>query len=198
MSANRFRRLMYLGSLAISYGALKPDLRLPFCTPFLVALEKESPIHILDSNNLEILLTELDTFSDFVSFMNEKEKAIGKYDLLAYCGEEDLLAHYFFNYDESQKRYRIGVDDPSFTALWIEEGEWKNFEEKGHAERRRIANKESYLWDDMLQRTYQNALDGTIGGVSPLSRNSPVTEMAKERRPTVTSSTIKAYDRRNK
>ena len=170
------------GSLAIFYGDLKPDLRLPFFAPFFVELEKESPIHILDSSNLEILLTELDTFSDFVSFMNEKEKAIGKYDLLAYCGEEDLLAQYFLNYDESEKRYRIGVDAPSVTALWIEEGKWKNFEEKGHAERRKIANKESYLWDEIIQRTYQNTLDGTIGGVSPLSRNNPVTEMAKENR----------------
>ena len=170
------------GSLAISYGDLKPNLRQPSRTPFFVGLEKESPIHILDSCNLEILLTELDAYADFAAYLNEKEHAIGKYDILAYCGEEDLLAHYFLNYDESQKRYRIDVNDLSVTALYIEEGTWKRFTEKGHAEQRRVANKKSYLWDDIIQRTCQNALDGTLGGVSPLSRDNPVMEMAKEHR----------------
>ena len=170
------------GSLAISYGDLKPNLSLLFSTPFLIELEKESPIHVLDSSNLEILLVELDTYADFAAYLNEKEHAIGKYDILAYCGEEDLLAHYFLNYDESQKRYRIDVNDLSVTALYIEEGTWKRFTEKGHAERRRVANQESYLWDDIIQTTCQNALKGTLGGVSPLSRDNPVMEMAKEHR----------------
>ncbi len=170
------------GSLGMFYGDFRPDQFLPFCTPFFVQLEKDNPIHILDSSNLEILLTELDTFSDFVSFLSEKEKAISKYDGLVYCGEEDLLAHYFLNYDENLKRYRIEEDSPNINTLWIEEGKWKNFKENGHAERRTKANKESYFWDELVQDTYQNALDGTASGVNLWSNNDPLHEMAKEPR----------------
>ena len=170
------------GSLAVTYGDLKSGLGLPFSPPFLVELEKDSPIHVLDSSNLEILLRELDTCADFATYLNEKERAISKYDFLLYCGEEDLLAHYFLHYDDNGKRYRIGAEDENVNLLYIGEGEWKDFEEKGLAERRRIANKESYLWDDIIQKACQHALDGTLGGVSPLSPDNPVMEMAKEHR----------------
>ena len=169
------------GSLGISYGPSSndPDLER---LPFFIRLERDNPIHVLDSANVEILLTELDTFSDFVSFINEKEKAIGKYEMLAYCGEEDLLARYFLNYDESRKKYRIEVDDPNINVVSIGEGEWKDFEGNGLAGRRKAANRESYFWDELIQRTYQNALDGTVGGVNLWSGNDALREMAKEHR----------------
>ena len=169
------------GSLGIWYGSGSdsPDFgRLPFC----IRLERDNPIHVLDSANVEILLTELDTFSDFVAYINEKEEAIRKCEMLVYCGEEDLMAHYFLNYDRTQKRYRIGVDDPNVHALWIGEGEWRDFKANGLARRRKEANKESYFWDDLIQRTYQNALDGTVGGVDLWSGNDALLEMAKEPR----------------
>ena len=168
------------GSLGIWYGSgsdMSVFERLPFC----IRLEKQDPIHVLDSANVEVLLRELDTFSDFVAFMDEKEKAINKYDALVYCGEEDLLAHYFLNYDDVQKKYRIGVEDTA-DVIWIGEGDWKDFEEAGHPRRRRTANRESYFWDELIQRTYQNALDGTVGGVSLWNGNDALREMAKEPR----------------
>ena len=165
------------GSLGISYSDSGPSL-----APFCVRLERDNPIHILDSSNMEILLTELDTFSDFVSFIEEKEQAIRKYDVLTYCGEEDLLAHYFLNYDESLNRYRIGVDDQNINCLWICEGEWRDFKDNGLAERRRKANEKSYLWDELIQRTYQFAIEGTTGGDSLWGSGNALYEMAKEHR----------------
>ena len=166
------------GSLGIVYEHSE-NTELP---PFFIRLEKDNPIHVLDSSNLEVLLTELDTFCDFALFIDEKEKAIRKYDKLVYCGEEDLLAHYFLNYNEKQKRYGIGVDDPNYNVLWINEGEWKDFKEKGLAAQRWEVNKESYVWDELIQKTYQNALDGTTGGVSLWSGNDALHEMAREPR----------------
>lgn len=170
------------GSLAIMYGALRPGERLPFFAPFLVELDKASRIHVLDGYTLDLLLTELDTFADFVAYLTEKEDAIDKLDALVYCGEEDLMARYFSHYDESQRKYRIDTTTPDVDTLWVLEGTWKEFTERGYAERRRRANKESYLWDDLIQKSYQHALDGTIGGDSPWTPHNPLTEMAKEHR----------------
>ena len=166
------------GSLAIAYGN---DLD-TILAPFSIHLEREDPVHVLDSTNLGVIFGELDTFYDFVAYLSEKEEAIARHDLFLYCGEEDLLAHYFLSYDSQRHRYRIGVDDPTVNALMIEEGEWKRFIEDGFQKRRRSENKDSYLWDDLIQRTYQNALDGTTGGASLWNGKDALHEMAREPR----------------
>jgi hypothetical protein len=167
------------GSLAVSYGVAPGGL--PF--PFFVSLDKDDPVHLLDSHNVEILFRELDTFQDFVSFIEEKERVIQRYDHLVYCGEEDLLAHYFLNYDEAQNAYRIGPHDSDINAVLIGEGEWKDFISMDVYARRNSANEVSYLWDEIIQRTSQNALDGTLlGEANLLTGNSAIHEMAREPR----------------
>ena len=168
------------GSLAVSYskpGAPSLD------RPFYIKLENSDPVHVLDSVNVKLVLGELDTFFDFTSYVTEKENAIRRYDSLAYCGEEDLLAHYFLNYDARGKRYRIGEDSREYQVIVIEEGEWKNFAVSEDYRKRKEANKDSYFWDWLLQRTYQNALNGTlIGDIDLGKERNPLNEMAKEPR----------------
>ena len=91
------------GSLGIRYGKIANDFKLPF----FVNLESENPIHVLDSHNLEIVLSELDTFHDFVNYITEKERAIENNIFISYCGEEDLLAHYLMNFDKKGKKHYI-------------------------------------------------------------------------------------------
>jgi|ERR1700722_2822128 hypothetical protein len=86
------------GSLAVTYG--KPGVDPSW--PFLVEIDKDQPFHLLDSHNLPIILGELDTIFDLSSYLDAKLEAIRRYDGLMYCGEEDLLAHYFLNFDEAK------------------------------------------------------------------------------------------------
>ena len=166
------------GSLAIVYGHDTNAIS----APFHIQLERCDPVHVLDSVNLGVVFGELDTFCDFVSYITEKENAIAKHDMLLYCGEEDLIAHYFLNFDSRRNQYCIGVDDQSVNALMIEEGEWKGFVDGGYQQRRRSENRDSYLWDELIQRTYQNALDGTAGGASLWDGKDALHEMAREPR----------------
>ena len=165
------------GSLGISYGdQASTDF------PFIVPLDKGNPIHVLDTHNLEIVLSNLDTITDFVAYLREKEAAIGKYDFISYCGEEDLLAHYFFNFNDEENRHQIGVAG-DFNGLMIPEGDWNSFRQSGPYQRKIEADKPSYLWDELIQRTSQNALDGTlIGDGNVFGRPSAIREMAKEPR----------------
>ncbi len=71
--------------------------------PFIVPMERSDPVHLLDSHNLELILGELDTVYDLQAYLTAKETAIERYKRLTYCGEEDLLAHYFLNFDEASR-----------------------------------------------------------------------------------------------
>jgi len=167
------------GSLGVCYGKSDDGIQ----SPFLIELNSNEKIHLLDTHNLEIVFNELDTFYDFCTYVQEKERAIDQYNWIMYCGEEDLLAHYFLNFNEDENSYKIGVSDETINGLMIGEGEWKDFVERGPYQRRKEANKDSYLWDDIIQRTCENALDGTLlGDAGLLKGKSAIHEMAKEPR----------------
>lgn len=167
------------GSLAIAYS--EPDDSPSI--PFQVRIDKHNPVHVFDSHNLSIILSELDTVTDFANYLDEKLRAIAKYDLLLYCGEEDLLGHYLLNYDEEAKRYIIGTNEPNTTSVMIGEGEWHDFVQSDLYKNTKKTDEVSYLWDELIQRTCQNALEGTLGGNSDLLRGqSAIFEMVKEPR----------------
>jgi len=167
------------GSLAISYGEKVGEQTFPF----MLFLEKDDPTHVLDSHNLEIILAELDTYYDFTSYLSEKEDAINKYINLAYCGEEDLLAHYLINFDNDKKAHFIGTRDEAINAIYIGEGEWRDFVASEQYLLKKAADKESYLWDRLIQYTCQNALDDKLlGNGDAFNRQSAIYEMAKEPR----------------
>ncbi len=167
------------GSLAISYSNSPDEISFPFH----VRLDRYNPVHVLDLENLEIVFGELDTFGDFIAYLDEKEAAVSQLDTMSYCGEEDLLAHYLSNFDEPTKRYRIGLADPGFNWLHIAEGNWQGFCQSKPYLRRKEANQVSYLWDRLVKKTAANALNGTLGGdANVFHGKSAIHEMAKERR----------------
>jgi len=168
------------GSLAISYSETDGGPT----WPFHVEIDRRSPIHILDSHNLPIVLGELDTVSDFSTYLDEKVRAVAKLDYLTYCGEEDLLGHYLLNYDKTSKRHVIGPKgEDNLNGVMIGEGEWHCFIQTDLYNNTKKEDCISYFWDELIQRTCQNALNGTLGGNSDLLRGeSAIFEMVKEPR----------------
>jgi hypothetical protein len=167
------------GSLGVRYEANPSAL----AAPFIVALDKDDPVHLLDTHNLDHVLGELDTLPDLQRYFDAKERAIRRFDCLTYCGEEDLLAHYFLNYDEAEKSYRIGPKEDDYNFVMIGEGEWRDFVTSAPYQRRKADNQVSYAWDKLIQKTGRNALIGKLGGNSDVFRGeSAIHEMAKEPR----------------
>jgi hypothetical protein len=111
------------------------------------------------------------------------KSAISRYQRLAYCGEEDLVAHYFLNFDPESKSYMIGPKEGGYDFVMIGEGEWRDFVNSDAYRRRKADNQISYAWDRLIQRTGHNALTGTLSGNSDVFRGkSAIHEMAKEPR----------------
>lgn len=168
------------GSLAICY---EDDSSHSPALPFFVSIERENPIHILDSANLSLILGELDTFFDFREYFDAKMEALRSVKSMIYCGEEDLLAHFLQNYDELTGRHFIGVSDSRIDTVVIEEGLWSSFTKSKVYLRTKKANAISYFWDEILQHTCQNALQGVLlGNGDPLQSQGAIVQMAKEPR----------------
>ena len=178
-ACERFSAQNIYGSLGISYETHLSK----GSDPFIVSLDRSDPVHVFDSHNLDLILGELDTFYDFMRYLVEKERAIDRYGYLTYCGEEDLLAHYFQNYDGNTKSYLIGPKEGGYDGIMIGEGEWYDFIRSGPYQRRKVENEGSYAWDRLLHKTTRNALNGTLGGDGGIFHGkSAVYEMAKEPR----------------
>lgn len=169
------------GSLGIIYTDKNEVIQNPF--PFTLRLDKNNPVHILDTFNLPIILSELDTFYDLSNYLIAKESAISKFNCLSYCGEEDLLTNYLSNYNSEQRKHFIGSMSEQFDSLMLLEGHWLDFT-KTQVYQRKIKSKEiSYIWDTFIQRSSNYALLGTLEGNSNLfTGESAIYEMAKEPR----------------
>lgn len=135
---------------------------------------------------MPIVLSELDTVSDFLAYLDEKVRAAAAFEYLSYCGEEDLLGHYLLNYDAATKRHIIGPkgkDRGEVNGVMIGEGEWRDFAQSGVYKNTKNEDRISYFWDQLIQRTCQNSLDGTLGGNSNIARGeSAIYEMVNEPR----------------
>ena len=167
------------GSLAIAYC----DSEGGSTRPFQIEIDKRNPVHIFDTHNLPIVLSELDTVQDFSEYLDEKLRAVAKFDSIAYCGEEDLLGHYLLNYDKATRRHIIGTNRNDINGVMIGEGEWHDFIETDVYKNTKNEDRISYFWDELIQRTCQNALSGTLGGNSDLLRGkSAIFEMVREPR----------------
>ena len=134
----------------------------------MVHIDKENLVHVFDTCNLPIIFNELDTFYDFLSYLNAKIDAIKKFKGLIYCGEEDLLAHYYQILINQIISTSLGTERKDIDLVMIGEGEWKDFKEREKYKNKKLADKESYLWDEIIQKTCQNALNGTLLGNSNL------------------------------
>jgi len=163
------------GSLGITYTF--SDIKLPF----FVTLDRENIIHVFDSHNLVIILKELDTFIDFKNYIEEKESTIRKSTFLTYCGEEDLLAYYLMNFDQTENRHFIGKKD--YLGITLDQGVWNRFFKSPAYNVKKQMNNVSYFWDTLIQEVCDNALEDKLTGNGNIfNGNSAIYEMAKEPR----------------
>lgn len=144
------------GSLAVTYMEADGSP----ADPFHIEIDRRNPVHVLDNHNMPIILRELDTVSDLSAYLDEKVRAVSTFDYLTYCGEEDLLGHYLLNYDETQKRHVIGPNNETVNGIMIGEGEWRDFIQTDLYRNTKAVDRISNFWDELIQRTCQNSLDG--------------------------------------
>ena len=124
-------------------------------------------VHVFDETTFDIVLKTLDTITDFIDYLDKKEKFFADCEYLSYCGEEDLLAQYLCNLDEKEKHCFIANPEiqPKY-RVHIEEGIWAEFRRKLQYGFQVPENNISYLWDTIIERFAYHIMNGTSRVVS--------------------------------
>lgn len=104
-------------------------------------------VHVFDEFAFEAVMTELDTITDFTQYLQRKE-AFQETDLRTIVsGEENLLAFYLHH----------GRSFPSDgNMLIIQDDLWRAVTSKPEYLAKKDADKESYLWDGLIEELSNN------------------------------------------
>jgi len=105
-------------------------------------------IHVLDEKSLQALMAELDTISDFVRYLSDKEDFLRSGTKTLFSKEEDLLAFY------AAEGYEFPVEP---TEIVLDEGLWAaGFSVAPEVISRNKEREISYIWDNVLERFFEN------------------------------------------
>ena len=129
--------------------------------PFMVGdLDRTKTfVHILTKTTMDILLHTLDTISDFIWYLEKKEKFIRSLRAVILAGEEELLAFYLVNLND--EGFHDFIIDDKYDTFGLEEGFWEEFRTSQMRKNQLVANKISYGWDELIERFSYHALNAT-------------------------------------
>lgn len=121
--------------------------------PFHVGFPLESGrfVHVVDEVTVDLLLEELDTVPDLISYLKCKEEFLQQPGVeISVPGEEDLLARYMMTLREGEHALPHLPKHSSFIAL--PEGEWDAYASSPQRAAKRKADEISYAWDRLIER----------------------------------------------
>jgi len=124
----------------------------PFCVGN-VAPEKGF-VHVFDEFSLAAVFNEIDTISDFTSYLSRRERFLtaGKPSVLA-CGEEQLLAFYLKTVnDVGEHDFLIPTGKHAECGnVFFDETHWDHLRSHPQYRAKKEADGVSYIWDNLIE-----------------------------------------------
>jgi hypothetical protein len=106
--------------------------------------------HVMDEQSFLLLLRHLDTISDFVTYLSDKEKFLSKTLAIVSGGEENLLAVYLRN----------GRQFPSDEdTIVFEDDLWEEISSRPEFNAKLQKDKVSYVWDELIELMCMGGFD---------------------------------------
>jgi hypothetical protein len=117
-------------------------------------------VHVLDDTILSLVIRELDTLSDFVRYLEQRELLFAHHAVIA-TGEEDLLGFYL-----QTVKPGIGncffIGDEKFDGLFVDESCWQGLTSLPQYRNSKLANRPSYVWDRLIEYFTEGWRTGTL------------------------------------
>jgi hypothetical protein len=113
--------------------------------PIPESIRNNGYVNIMDEVSFHSITLELDTVTDFISYLREKQTKLSNVYFTG-NGEEDLLAYYLFN----------EFNFPDKTYLVFDEGLYKSLKKDKFYIKEKKERQESYIWDFIINHSAQN------------------------------------------
>lgn len=107
-------------------------------------------VHVFDDVSLDIVLQTLDTISDFIAYLEKKEALIQRGITVIAGGEEELLADYLKNINQSGEHDFLVPHGK--TIVIFQRGLWLDFTRSLEWRAKQNDDRLSYTWDDIIER----------------------------------------------
>lgn len=138
--------------------------RSPLFTIGIVS-NRQNYIHVFDDYTLDCVMDELDTVSDFIDYLEQKEQLIlsGK-DFIA-DGEEEILGRYV-SIIEDDRHCIVKKSEAQSYQLFRFSDFWLRYCQDPNRLIKKEKNRNSYLWDDLLEKAFKCMMDGKLRSMS--------------------------------
>jgi hypothetical protein len=107
-------------------------------------------VHVIDFAGLWAVLSELDTITDFARYLDARRAFIRGQAHNSAANEWCMLTRYLLSFTEDGEPLPLDAANPGFTRL--SNGEWQVESTKAALRARKEANRDSYLWDFLVER----------------------------------------------
>ncbi|XKT75358.1 MAG: hypothetical protein ACJKSS_01050 [Patescibacteria group bacterium UBA2103] len=121
-------------------------------------------VHVLNEANLDIVLRELNTITDFTDYLVEKENFLRSGRVIVAEGEEELLAWYL---QGMKSRYKHGFIFPEkegskdYNTVIFGSGLYDELKSSKEYALKKEADEISILWDSLIDTFTKHMLEGT-------------------------------------
>jgi SEC-C motif len=132
-----------------------------FQVPFTIGRIDSSKgyVHVFDDTSLNIVMSTLDTITDFVTYLTKKEQFLTGKKVIGAAGEEELLAVYLRSMNAKGERDFIVEGD--YDLITLEEGFWTKFSTNPQRLAQIESDRISYSWDELIEKFAFYAMTGT-------------------------------------
>lgn len=136
------------------------------CEPFVIGnVFNEQFVHVFNEATIELVLSEFDTISDFINYLNERKNLLHREDIFYVACESDIIQLHYENYDEDKKNYCASRFSASpHSAVTIDKGGLRKLLNNPVYLAKKSADEISYFWDDLVEAFSFHVLNGTSEG----------------------------------
>ncbi len=131
-------------------------------------------VHFFDQHSFPRILHELDTITDFVDYLEAKQRLFDGSKIARFRSEEDLLAVYLHN----GRRFPFDAGITQIQSL-----AWDELQRKPGFMKRKEQEKKSYIWDGIIEEFFRDASEGgLIFGAGMAETEQALRAMSRETR----------------